>query len=136
MATDYILYLDRSLQSLLEQLKHHQGLKVDSEINLPPLPLQVSHHLYYIIAEGLTNIQKHSNADRIYLQGQATSDRITLRLEDNGRGFDPALSYPGFGLQGMKERVQILNGDFKIRSTPGAGTQIKVTIPIEVEIER
>ncbi|MGK7951333.1 MAG: sensor histidine kinase [Xenococcaceae cyanobacterium] len=129
-------HLDRALQSLLEQLKHHQGLKVDSEINLPQLPLQVSHHLYCIIAEGLTNIQKHSNADRIFLRCQATSDRITVKLEDNGRGFDPTLSYNGFGLQSMKERVQILQGELNIGSTPGAGTQIIVIIPQEVEIKR
>lgn len=57
--------LNRALQSLIEQLKHHPGLKVDSEINLPQLPLRVSHNLYYIIKEGLTNIQKHSNSDRL-----------------------------------------------------------------------
>lgn len=129
-------HLDRALQSLLEQLKHHPGLKVDSEINLPELPLQISHHLYYIIKEGLTNIQKHSNADRIYLQCQTKSDRVTVRLEDNGRGFDPDLSYPGFGLQGIKERVQILKGKLNIHSTPGAGTQIMVMIPKEMEIDR
>ncbi|WP_186375834.1 sensor histidine kinase [Hyella patelloides] len=128
--------LDRALQSLLSQLQHHPGLKVSSEINLPQLPLQVSHHLYYIIKEGLTNIQKHSNADRIYLQCQATSDRITVRLEDNGRGFDPALSYPGFGLQGIKERVNILNGELKICTTPEVGTRIMVMIPKEMEIDR
>ncbi|MBE9045781.1 sensor histidine kinase [Pleurocapsales cyanobacterium LEGE 10410] len=121
-------HFDRALQSLIEQLKYHPGLKVNSEINLPQLPLQVSHHLYCIIKEGLTNIQKHSNADRIYLRCQATSDRISVKLEDNGRGFDPARSYPGFGLTGIKERVQILEGKLKIYSTPGGGTKIMVVI--------
>ena len=85
--------------------------------------------LYCIIKEGLTNIQKHSNADRIYLQCQVTSDSIILRLEDNGRGFDPDLSYTGLGLQGMKERTHLLNGKLKICSTLSVGTQIEVIVP-------
>ena len=89
-----------------------------------------------IIKEGLTNIQKHAQADRIYLRCQATTDRITLELEDNGQGFEPALSFSGFGLQGMKERVEILKGKLKIRSAPGAGTQIQVIIPLDVGISR
>ncbi|MGF1480427.1 MAG: sensor histidine kinase [Cyanophyceae cyanobacterium] len=125
--------LTQALQSLLEQLKHNQGLKVYAEINLPPLPFQVSHHLYCIIKEGLTNLQKHSNASQLYLGCQATSDGVTARLEDNGQGFDPAQSYSGFGLQSMKERVQLLNGDLRICSAPGAGTQIQVVLPLKRE---
>ena len=126
--------LNQALQSLMEQFKHHQKLKVHSEINLPQLPLQVNHNLYYIIKEGLTNIQKHAQASRISLRCQATTDRITVILEDNGQGFEPGLSYTGFGLQGMKERVQLLQGKLKIHSTLGTGTQIQVIIPLEVEI--
>ena len=124
-------HLDRALQSLLEQLKHYQGVKVDSEINLPQLPLRISHHLYYTIKEGLTNIQKHSDASQISLRCQVASDRLTVKLEDNGRGFDPTLSYLGFGIQGMKERIQLLNGKLKIRSTPDVGTTIIAIVPLK-----
>ena len=125
--------LNQALQSLLEQLQCNQNLKVYSEIDLPQLPLQQKHHLYCIIKEGLTNIQKHAQADGISLRCETTTDRITLRLEDNGQGFDPALSYTGFGLQGMKERVQLLQGKLNICSVLGVGTQIQVTIPHQLD---
>ena len=57
-------------------------------------------------------------------------DRLTVRLTDNGRGFERTLSYPGFGLQGMKERIQLLDGELEFRSALGAGTQIQVMVPL------
>lgn len=127
-------HLDRALQSLLEQLKHDRGVQVDSEIDLPQLSLQTSHHLYYIIKEGLTNIQKHAQASQIRLWCQVTSDRLTVKLADNGRGFDPSRSYAGFGIQGMRERIQLLGGKLKINSSFDGGTQITIAIPLTERI--
>ncbi|MEM8722214.1 MAG: ATP-binding protein [Cyanobacteria bacterium P01_G01_bin.39] len=91
--------------------------------------MQVSQQLYLIIKEGLVNIQKHSQADTINLWGQYTSQEIVMGLTDNGIGFEPLIPSSGFGLRGMRERVQLLGGQMKIHSTLGKGTLIKITIP-------
>jgi two-component system sensor histidine kinase DegS len=53
-----------------------------------------------------------------------------VELSDDGIGFDPAITRAGFGLLGMRERVQLLNGQFKIESAVGQGTSIHITIPL------
>jgi signal transduction histidine kinase len=122
--------LNEALTTLMEQLRHNQSLSVQWELNLPPLPLSTSHHLYCIVKEGLINIQKHSRASAIHLRSQFSDRELWLDLEDNGQGFDPAFSHDGFGLKGMAERVQLLSGTLTIHSTLGSGTQIRVTLPL------
>lgn len=126
--------LNSSLYSLLKQLKHHQ-FKVHSQIDLPELPLQVSHHLYYIIKEGLINIQKHSNASQVSLQCRATKDDIRVSLKDNGRGFNLTQPSAGFGLKSMNERVRLLGGKLKICSDLGTGTRIQIVLKKSKSVE-
>ncbi|MDF5726045.1 MAG: ATP-binding protein [Rhizonema sp. PD37] len=83
-----------------------------------------------IFKEGLMNIQKHAYASCVCLQGHATLEGIILKLQDDGIGFDPKLPHSGFGLKGMAERVQMLGGELKVKSTPGQGTHIQVTLPL------
>ncbi len=122
--------LNQALTTLMEQLRYNQDLSVQWNINLPPLPLSTSHHIYCIVKEGLINIQKHSHASEAYLRSQFTVHELCLELEDNGQGFDPTCSQDGFGLKGMEERVQLLSGKLTINSTLGLGTQIRITIPL------
>ncbi|MEM8810849.1 MAG: sensor histidine kinase [Cyanobacteria bacterium P01_G01_bin.38] len=121
-----------ALGSLVEQVKQtypEQPLTIETQINLPSLPLQVSQQLFLIIKEGLTNIQKHSQASLVKLWAQMTPEGITVGLSDNGIGFSPGKPSTGFGLRGMQERVQLLAGQMTVHSTPGKGTLIQVTIP-------
>ena len=120
--------LDTALNRAIAQINYKQ-FKIDVRLDLPKLPLQVSQQLYLIIKEGLVNIQKHSQANSIDLWGQATPKEIVLGLSDNGVGFESHIPSSGFGLRGMRERVQLLGGQIKIHSTLGKGTLIQVTIP-------
>ncbi|WP_199320338.1 sensor histidine kinase [Leptolyngbya sp. FACHB-261] len=121
--------LDKALSTLMEQVQQNQSFRVQVKLNLPPLPLQTSHQLYCVVQEGLTNIQKHAQASRVGLRSWCTTDSVTLELIDDGQGFDPTAPCSGFGLRGMQERVQILDGELKIVTAPGRGTQIQVTVP-------
>jgi signal transduction histidine kinase len=56
------------------------------------------------------------------------ANKIQLQLVDDGRGFDPQTEHEGFGLIGMKERVEQMNGEFVIRAKPGVGTEILVML--------
>jgi signal transduction histidine kinase len=120
---------NEALKALIEQVKKSQSLTIHTDINLPILPLPISHQLYCIVQEGLTNVQKHAYASEVNLRGQVTPDSIILELEDDGKGFNSSLPHNGFGLQGMQERVQLLGGQFKIDSAVDRGTQIQVIIP-------
>jgi len=122
--------LNQALITLVEQMRHNQALSVRWELNLPPLPLSTSHHIYCIVKEGLINIQKHAGASQVRFRGQSTHEGLLLELTDDGQGFDPAMPRSGSGLNGMVERVQLLRGNLTIKSVPGQGTQIQVTIPI------
>lgn len=126
--SDFDLY--QALTALMEQLRYNQSLKVQWEINLPKLSLQTSHQIYCIVKEGVINIQKHADASEVLFQAQSTSENIILELRDDGRGIDPTILHSGFGLQGMRERAKMLGGKLLVNSSPGAGTQIKVILPL------
>ncbi|MEL7355761.1 MAG: sensor histidine kinase [Cyanobacteria bacterium J06560_6] len=114
----------------VEQTHASRPLKIKTRIELPPLSLQVSQQLFLIVKEGLTNIQKHSQASVVKLWAEQTPEGIVLNLSDNGVGFSSSSHSQGFGLRGMHERVQLLEGRMAVHSTIGKGTVIQVTIPV------
>jgi signal transduction histidine kinase len=113
---------------LVEKNTQHD-LSIHNRVDLPELPLQISHHLYCIIKEGITNIRKHANASLVKLLGWIEDRKIILLIEDNGCGFDPQSVSNGFGLTGIAERVELLGGKLEIQSDPDRGTTLQVTIP-------
>jgi signal transduction histidine kinase len=123
--------LAAAIGKLVEQIQHNSDILINLDINLPIMPLQISHQIYYILQEGLTNIQKHARTKTIYLKGIKKSDTILLELIDEGCGFNPHAAHQGFGLRGMEERVQLIGGSFYLGSIPGQGTQIQVAIPYD-----
>lgn len=124
--------LNQALLTLMEQLRQTQSLKIQSNVNLPNLPLHTTHQIYSILKEGLINIQKHARASHICLRSRTSDREITLELEDDGIGFDPEMLHSGYGLKGIQERVQLLGGKLMINSAPGMGTQILITLPLSV----
>ena len=122
--------LDRALTNLANRIRQDRSLEIHCALKLPVLTTQQSHQLYCIIQEGLTNVQKHAQATQVNLNGYTTPTAIAVELSDDGIGFDPAITRAGFGLLGMRERVQLLNGQFKIESAVGQGTSIHITIPL------
>lgn len=87
--------------------------------------------LRQVIQEGLTNVEKHAHAKRVDLTLTFERRRAHLSLRDDGRGFstDHLDRAVGFGLRGLRERVELARGKFKIDSRPGYGATLKVTIP-------
>ncbi|MGD2179985.1 sensor histidine kinase [Lusitaniella coriacea] len=124
--------LNGAMRMLIEQFPRDLALQIDLQTNFPQLPLQTSHQLYCIVREALTNVQKHSRATHITVRGSQTPNGVLLVISDNGIGFDLCATWEGFGLRGMQERVQILDGEIKVESMPGRGTRIEVKIPLKV----
>ncbi|MEM6403834.1 MAG: sensor histidine kinase [Cyanobacteria bacterium P01_D01_bin.116] len=121
--------LNQALQTLVEQVRNNRSLEICMEMKLPNLPLQTAHQLYCIAKEGLTNIQKHADASKVTLHGEAKFNNIVLEIIDNGKGFNPDSAHAGFGLKGMQERVDVLAGEMIIKSRKSKGTCIQVSIP-------
>jgi signal transduction histidine kinase len=84
--------------------------------------------LYRLIQEGLTNSFKHAGAGQIDISLTRASE-VLLTVADDGRGTDAAGRSNGFGLSGMKERVELMGGTFSIESSAGNGFAIEARIP-------
>jgi len=92
--------------------------------------------LYRAAQEGLTNVQKHAGASRVELELCFGDEAVRLRLYDDGRGFDtstldalPDSTGAGFGLQGIRERLDLVHGHVEIKSDPGQGTELVMVAP-------
>ncbi|MDX9786279.1 MAG: PAS domain-containing protein [Desulfobacterales bacterium] len=91
--------------------------------------------VYRVVQEALTNIGKHSGADKVRIELAMGWDRLLLKVDDNGCGFDVRQTLEmdqmvsGFGLRSMKERVEICKGTFDVFSAPGKGTILSASIP-------
>ncbi|MFZ4549244.1 MAG: sensor histidine kinase [Bacteroidales bacterium] len=88
-------------------------------------------YLYRIAQEALNNIAKHARATQVTMKLSRINNIVTLEVLDNGKGFnfDPVNFAHRNGLQNMRERTNLLQGEFTINSQPGFGTSIKVSIP-------
>ncbi len=96
------------------------------------LPLNISTATFRIYQEILNNAVKHSNAHSIISRLTVTDNYLILEVSDDGKGITPGDRDKGsFGLMGIKERIYILNGKFEIKSDPGKGTQISISIPLK-----
>lgn len=99
------------------------------------LPLGTETVFFRITQEALTNIARHAQASRAWVELRCNETEATLQVKDNGIGFDPAMvssenSRSGWGLMGIKERTKLTEGDLQIDSAPGKGTNLSITIPL------
>jgi signal transduction histidine kinase len=94
------------------------------------LPVRIETGLYRVAQEALTNIVRHASAHHATLQLVLLPDRVSLVIEDDGRGFDTSKKREGrYGLIGMNERAKLMGGSLNVQSSPGAGTHLEVTVP-------
>ncbi len=94
------------------------------------LPATWEEDLLHIGQEALTNVLRHAEAANFKARITFDRDHARLDFRDDGRGFDSAAQRDGFGLRGMRERVDRMGGEIVIRSEPGTGSAISVTVPL------
>lgn len=92
--------------------------------------------VFRIIQEALRNVSKHARAAAVIIHLEQADERINLRIKDDGQGFELAQAMDtgksrSYGLLGMRERVELMKGELKIITKPGAGTDIFVSIPLK-----
>ncbi len=100
------------------------------------LPLHVGLTLYRIAQEALANVVRHANAKNVEVKITKGYPNVIMVIKDDGMGFnakaEPTIE-KGLGIIGMRERVEGMDGSFWIISSPGKGTRVRVTLPLEVE---
>jgi signal transduction histidine kinase len=129
------LTLGGELTRIAERFLRNTGLTVQLKlpVNEPQVPVDTVRHLGYIVTEALTNTWKHAGVEQATVIVRHVDSRAIVQVMDEGRGFDPALvgsGRAGLGLWNMRERAQEIGGDIDIRSSPGDGTQVTVSIPL------
>ena len=127
--------LTESLDTLVKHMENDK-LTIDLEIegNEDDFSRQSLVTLYRAAQEGLTNIQKHAHATRVTIRIKLEDQEASLSIIDNGQGFDAATPNgqemeSHYGLQGIKERLELIRGSFTVESAPNKGTSLLVTVP-------
>jgi signal transduction histidine kinase/ligand-binding sensor domain-containing protein len=94
---------------------------------------RIDQQLLRIAQEAVANAVRHADATHVRLELRYDSSAVTLRVADNGRGFDPGqrvfTPQDHWGLANMKERADQIGAQFRLRSSPGAGTEIETVVP-------
>jgi signal transduction histidine kinase len=100
-------------------------------IQLPP---EIQAQVFRIVQEGLTNIRKHASAGRARVEVDACARELVLVVEDDGAGFDPHASgpedWPWYGMRAIRERAASVGGSVSWSTEPGAGTVLRLRVPI------
>jgi two-component system NarL family sensor kinase len=129
--------LSQALESLVNGLTAGTPIKGQCTIEGTryPLPCDVEINLLRIAQEAFVNALKHAHANAVQVELTFGSQAVRLCVRDDGRGFNPELqSEKGFGLVGMRERIQSLGGRLTIASQPGQGTEVIAVVPLASEI--
>jgi signal transduction histidine kinase len=132
------LGLESALESLVHRREAVSGMKVAIDMDLGAgygggprrIDPAVESTIYRLVQEALSNASKHAGADRVDVQVSAVPGAIEVVIKDNGRGFDPTERTSGFGLTGMRERVDLVRGTLRVDSAPGGGTTLQAVLPI------
>lgn len=126
--------LNQTLQHLVNGMTTGTPLKTQYQIQDPPYPLpsNIETNVLRIVQEATTNALKYANASTILVELTFDFPALRLRIQDDGDGFHlEHHSSLGFGLMGMRERVQNLGGQLSINSQVGQGTELVAIVPLE-----
>jgi signal transduction histidine kinase len=128
-----------ALEALAQETARASGLEISTAVEgevcrlAPDLELTA----YRVVQEGLNNVVRHAGARAAWLTIAFTPGELALRVRDDGRGFTPPanpvdLAHEGhFGLMGIRERALLFGGRMEVRSRPGEGTTLEVTLPLK-----
>lgn len=123
------LLVDRGLAAALEEMLVQSAVPVESRIDVPAqLPPHVETAVYFVVAEALTNVAKHSEARSAWVSVVDAGSQVEVRVEDDGvGGAHPA---KGLGLAGLRQRLTAVDGTLEVTSPEGGGTVLVARIPV------
>lgn len=123
-----------AVENLATEFRNISGLAVDLQVEgeRRPISEQLAAQTCRIVQEALANILRHSRARNVGIHMMFEDSDLTLRITDDGAGFDSAMTRAGFGLGNMRSRAAEFGGTVAVESTPGTGTTISARIPTGV----
>jgi signal transduction histidine kinase len=128
-----------AIEAFLERAGAVSGIEVVADIALAwegglaenrPTP-ELETTIYRLVQESVNNALKHSGADRIVVGVQEGASEVVVEVSDDGAGFEPTGRHDGFGLTGLRERVDLAGGTLELSSSPGRGTVVRATLPVQ-----
>jgi signal transduction histidine kinase len=127
-----------AIEDLAERARG-RGLEVDVSVDLSYEQGRASERhtveletaLYRIVQEALTNAVRHGGARRASIEIEEDERNIRITVRDDGEGFDTGVKAAGFGLVGMHERAELLQGNLDVESVPGKGTTVSAVLPVQ-----
>ena len=129
--------LRAAVESLVERTTSAHDFDVTADISLASdedgvrLAPEIESTAYRIVQEGLTNVGKHAGASSVQVRIAEGHGLLEVAVRDNGHGFEPSAPRSGFGLTGMRERVEMLGGQLNVESSAaGLGTLVHASIPV------
>lgn len=129
--------LSRGLSLLVEKMETQHDLNIDLHFALPGKDASslIQRTVYWIVHEALLNVARHAETDRAAVRVRSTRDALCLEIVDPGQGFDLLSSREddsNLGLDGIRRRVEHLEGALEIDTAPGEGTHLSVTLPLTI----
>jgi len=120
---------------VLRHPQHHAKLNIEGDFNQLDETRQLT--IYRIVQECLTNISRHAGSETVEVKVSLScnNDLIDISVNDNGNGYHPNNSNKGYGLTGMRERVEALSGSFHITSAHGDGFTLSANFPTQGNAE-
>ncbi|MDA0677477.1 MAG: sensor histidine kinase [Chloroflexi bacterium] len=120
-----------AVENLVTEFRNISGLSVELHVegDRRPMAEQVAAQTCRIVQEALANILRHSRAGNVVVQLNFEDSGLTLRIIDDGSGFDSTIARAGFGLGNMRSRAADIGGTIPVQSVPGTGTTVTATIP-------
>src|SRR5215208_118380 len=130
--------LENAIQWYVEQFGRQHGIAAQY-IKAGPIGVvspEVAIHIYRIVQEALTNVSRHSGSAHAWVRLRQADDRIELEIEDRGRGLPPEAErregWRGIGLVSMRERAELMGGEFALTPAPAGGTIVRVAVPLQM----
>jgi signal transduction histidine kinase len=124
------LLADQGLGAALDAQARRSSVPVTVEAEgVGRYPQETEAAVYFCVLEALQNVAKYADASLATVRLRATVDELRFEIQDDGRGFDPAATGYGTGVQGMADRLAALGGELRMLSEPGSGTTVIGTLP-------
>jgi signal transduction histidine kinase len=116
------------LEAGVGELASRMPVAVETDVRVGRLPASVEATAYFVVAEALTNVAKHSRAERAAVTAAIEDRTLRIRVRDDGIGGARA---DGSGLLGLADRVAALEGRFRVDTPPDGGTLVEAEIPLQ-----
>ncbi len=124
--------LPGALRNLVDRFSDATGIWVSLEAPRDRLPISQAERLalYRVAQEALTNVQRHARAGRVWVKLRSGGGQAVLTVEDDGVGVPPGAEGRGFGLRGMRERMERLGGTLSVEVRGEGGTRLEASLPL------